>query len=118
LNKTDALPANTENISMVWPDAMGGGYHFMKMEGYFKDGTTTPGYAMHLGTNACKFNCKVYSSININNDTHNLNMEMNINEWYRNPQNFNFNTDGNYIMGNMPLMMKIVNNGFDVFKIK
>ena len=44
-----------------------------------------------------------------------LNMHMNINEWLRNPNTFNFNTDGNYIMGDSTAMNKITQNGHDVF---
>ncbi len=40
---------------------------------------------------------------------------MNINEWYKNPEIYDFNTDGGYSMGNMMAMMKIAGNGADVF---
>jgi hypothetical protein len=115
-NTTDALPANPENIIMQWPDAMGGGYHFLRLEGYFKDAGIKYGYAMHIGTNACLVPVKLFKPISIVKDTKTaVNMTMNINEWFRNPNVFDFNTDGNYIMGNETLMKKFAENGRDVF---
>ncbi len=118
-NKSFQLPATTENINMQWPDMMGGGYHVMKMEGSYKDLSATYGYAMHLGTDSCLIPIKLLKPINITSGSNTpLTMEMNINEWYRNPYKYDFNVDGNYIMGNMMAMKKIVLNGNDVFSIK
>ena len=50
-NKSDFLPATAENNNMFWPTAMGGGYHFMKLEGSFIDSTGKWGYNMHVGNN-------------------------------------------------------------------
>ena len=36
-NMENALPHTVENDNMVWPAPMGGGYHFLKMEGNFLD---------------------------------------------------------------------------------
>ena len=37
---------------MAWPTAMGGGYHFMKVEGHYLDTSNTiQGFAIHLGKN-------------------------------------------------------------------
>ena len=115
-NISFSLPATNENIGMQWPDMMGGGYHFMKLEGNFKDSTGTHGYAMHIGTNKCLVPIKIYKPVNvIANAKTPIHLVMNINEWYRNPHVFDFNKDGNYIMGNMNSMKKIVENGMDVF---
>lgn len=115
-NISDGLPATTDNVNMKWPNPMGGGYHFLKLEGYYKDTTATPGYAMHLGTNSCLVPIKLFKPINVTTDSKiPLGLVMNINEWYKNPTTFDFNKDGNYIMGNAAAMKKITDNGRDVF---
>ena len=71
---------------------------------------------MHLGTNACLIPIKINKRIVVSADgLTSVNLIMNINEWFRNPYIFDFNTDGNYIMGNLAAMKKIALNGTDVF---
>ena len=115
-NITNALPNTIENINMAWPEPMGGGYHFMKLEGHFISGTSTFGYAMHLGLNPYLVSPSVNKTFSVTKDVNNnINLNMNINEWYKNPLIYDFNVDGNYSMGSMPAMMKLANNGVDVF---
>ena len=117
-NKTDYLPATTENQNMFWPEPMGGGYHFMKFEGHFIDSLgATLGYAMHLGTNTCLVNCVIEQPLSINEDNQVVELEMNLNEWFRNPHVYDLNSAG-YIMGNQEKMRIIADNGNDVFKLK
>lgn len=116
-NKSNALPATTENINMAWPDGMGGGYHFMKLEGYYKNNAGTYGYAMHLGRNPNL----VVINLPLNhfkvNGNKNFRLIMNIQEWFKNPAIYDFDTDGNYSMGSMVAMNKLKNNGADVFTV-
>jgi hypothetical protein len=71
---------------------------------------------MHLGTNACIIPISIAKNITITSGSAlQLNMTMNISEWLKNPNTFNFNTDGNYIMGDSTAMNKITQNGQDVF---
>ena len=42
-------------------------------------------------------------------------MTMNVNEWFKNPNIYNFNTDGVFTMGDTILMKKLLQNGADVF---
>lgn len=114
-NYSYSLPATSFNNNMLWPEPMGGGYHFMKLEGYFEDGSNTPGFATHIGTNSCLVNINYPENFSVNGNNYNMNLTMNINEWYKNPEIYDFNTDGGYSMGNMMAMMKIVRNGGDIF---
>ena len=118
-NISDALPTTMENINMAWPQMMGGGYHFLKIEGNFLDSLGQSfGYAMHLGTNVCLIPIMLNKKFTVSADSKlSFNLVMNINEWYKNPNIFDFNKDGNYIMGNMMLMKKITENGIDVFTL-
>lgn len=117
-NISNALPVTTENLNMEWPVQMGGGYHFMKYEGHFNDSTGTHGFAMHLGVNAYLVKCSLWSPLQISDGTSNINMIMNLNEWFRNPDIYDFNIDGNYSMGVMSAMIKLSQNGTDVFTIQ
>ncbi len=117
LNVTDALPNTLDNVNMAWPVMMGGGYHFMKMEGNFNTPSSTYGYAVHLGKNAFLVRIKILQHFSFSTSNQKLNMKMNINEWFRNPHLYNLDVDGNYTMANDTLMAKIAENGTDVFTL-
>lgn len=115
INKTNALLPILQNINMAWPDAMGGGYHFMKMEGYFTDSSKQNGYAIHLGNSVNLIKIEIFNPISISHENETQIMKMNINEWFKNPSIYNFNIDGNYSMGSALAMLKLKQNGKDVF---
>jgi hypothetical protein len=115
-NISNALPANTDNIEMQWPQPMGGGYHFLKLEGYYNDTSGTHGYALHLGRNICLRSVTLYKPFQVTHDKAlRLELRMNVSEWFANPNTYDFNKDGNYIMGNDSAMNKVADNGMDVF---
>ncbi|MBP6334246.1 MAG: hypothetical protein KA444_02150 [Bacteroidia bacterium] len=117
-NITGGLPATVENLNMEWPVMMGGGYHFMKFEGHVIDTAGSYGFAMHLGLNPYLVRCNLWTPIQVVSGETNLNLRMNLNEWFRNPAVYDFNTDGNYSMGVMSAMVKLTNNGSDVFTLQ
>lgn len=119
-NKDGHLPGTLENLNMAWPTVMGGGYHFMKLEGYYADSSGSQfGYAMHLGTNAAltQHNPIVMSITITAGNTSTLNLSMNLNEWFTHPSRYDFKLDGNYTMSDTTLIKLISNNGKDVFSI-
>ncbi|TAH42001.1 MAG: hypothetical protein EYC69_06630 [Bacteroidetes bacterium] len=117
-NITGALPVTTDNLNMEWPVQMGGGYHFMKYEGHASDSTGNYGFAMHLGLNPYLVKCAIWNPIVVTAGTTNIRLVMNLNEWFRNPEIYDFNVDGNYSMGVMSAMIKLSQNGSDVFTIQ
>ncbi|HQW24014.1 MAG TPA: hypothetical protein PLI47_11990, partial [Bacteroidia bacterium] len=114
-NVPDGLPNTTDNNNMIWPIPMGGGYHFMKFEGYFSDSTGTFGYAMHIGKNENLVKINLDKNFTIGDNAINIPLIMNVNEWFRNPYIYDFNVDGNYSMSSGPAMDKLKSNGSDVF---
>lgn len=116
-NKSGALPPLPENLNMFWPDMMGGGYHFLKLEGYFKDSAGQKrGYAMHIGRTENAAQVEIPCNFNhTGNDV--LKLLMDVNEWFGNPHTYDFNVQGNYSMGVDSLMGKLKQNGADVFTI-
>lgn len=117
-NITGFLPNTQENINMSWPDVMGGGYHFLKFEGFVLFNGSKLGYTMHLGNDSSLVKCSVPLNLSVSSPAVHLNMVMNLNEWFRSPHLYNIITDGNHIMGNQVLMSKIAQNGFNVFSIE
>ncbi len=115
-NKTDSLPATFDNINMGWPNAMGGGYHFMKLEGHFRDSSGTSGYAMHLGKNQFVVPVEVLNPVVVSEgDEKVVILTMNIAEWFRNPSVYDFKVNGSYSMNSDAAMQVLSANGKDVF---
>ncbi len=116
-NLSNSLPATAANMAMGWPDAMGGGYHFLKLEGHWQNAAALPGFAMHLGVNGFQvkagFKCALQVAQPANTTIH---VVMNVNEWFCNPSVYSFNTDGVFSMGNSALMQKLSDNGKDVLR--
>lgn len=117
-NKTNSLPNTAENINMAWPSSMGGGYHFMKLEGYYVYPPSTTGFTMHLGQNTSLVTCFINKPFQVSSSSPGIKLSMNLNEWFRSPIMYNFNTDGNFTMGDMQAMGKITANGIDVFSME
>ena len=116
-NVSNSLPSTNANNNMAWPDPMGGGYHFMKLEGYyFNPSPTQSGFAMHLGKNANLVTCTI-NNLGLELDDHGaeLNLVMNVNEWFTNPNTYDFQIDGTSIMTNDASLLKLAQNGVDVF---
>jgi hypothetical protein len=125
-------------VDMFWPEVLGGGYHYMMINGKWKDttGVNQP-FNFHLGigqlyhgntTNADSIYAFVqnYFTVHLpgsgfnmnNNDTLTFNLSMNIEKWFENPHIFDFNYWGGAIMQNQPAMQIAKENGWAVFSIK
>jgi hypothetical protein len=115
-NVTNGLPVTLDNINMEWPIATGGGYHFLKMEGHYKDGSSLAGFAMHLGENGFQVETGMQCNMEVKpvGDVV-FKMTMNVNQWFRDPNTYDFNTDGVFSMGDTLAMTKLSQNGADVF---
>jgi hypothetical protein len=101
--------------SFVWPEFLGGGYHYMQLEGDFN--SLSNGYATHTGgTNGIDFSFSKEFPIIINseNDIRNIYINMEIANWYQNPNILNFVSDG--IMDDPNTQVILNENGIeDVF---
>ena len=98
--------------SFVWPEFLGGGYHYMQLEGDFN--TVFNGYTTHTGgTNGIDFSFNKMFSIT---DITDININMEITNWYKNPEIFDLTTDG--IMGDINKQTILKANGIeDVFSV-
>ena len=120
---------NPPESDMWWPDMLGGGYHYMKLNGKWLPPSQTIGnpFNIHLGIG------RVVDTISgdttfldnsfgvtlnfspLNNESHVINISMNIDSWFKTPNIYDFNVEGGVTMENQQLMLMIKQNGFDVF---
>lgn len=110
-----------------WPEMLGGGYHFMQLEGSYIDTSNNEApFATHMGTArkidslGTTFEANHFSSLIPNSNFEvdqpiKLTLTMNLNEWYSNPSNWDFNQYGAGIMPNYNAQKLLNKNGKDVF---
>lgn len=130
-NRSGAF-SNPPESNMFWPDELGGGYHYMKLNGKYQnpDDLLAP-LAIHLGRGQNASLTEFYDNsftieLPIELDVYkvykgqenSLGIVMNINKWFRNPNIYDFNIDGSAIMQNQDAQTKLKENGQDVFSIK
>ena len=113
---------------MFWPDMLGGGYHYMKLNGKYLDseGRLAP-MAIHLGIGQNEDCTEFYQNYFIvelpvdftvkANTENQLDLTMVIDNWFRNPHTIDFNEFGSHIMQNQTAQQLLSGNGKDVFKI-
>ena len=90
-NTTGFFPNPPEN-NMSWPDVLGGGYHYMKINGRWID---------EAGVSK--------------GQTSSITLQMNVNAWFSDPYLFDFNEFGGSIMQNREAQMVLRANGHNVF---
>jgi hypothetical protein len=113
-----------------WPESLGGGYHQLQIEGQFIETTTdTSGYAFHSGstvrelvgsesvfhTNYIRYKIPA-TEFYVGADT-DIELKMNVAEWFKNPNIWDLNLLNNSLMGNYDAQLKIRANGADVFEV-
>ena len=106
---------------MVWPITMGGGYHYMKLEGSFDNDIIIDNYNTHTGpTMGMDYSFPNQSSISINvtDNTGNISLDINmeINNWYQDPLTLSITENG--IMGDWASQQNLMINGMqNVFSV-
>lgn len=110
-------------ISWNWPTMMGGGYHFMQLEGNFKDSNNnTVSYQTHLGatinptthdTINNEIQLTLYKNFTVSTNSKGISVDilMNVDQWYENPTTIDLNQYGTAIMGNYDAQMLFHTNG-------
>jgi hypothetical protein len=130
--------ANPPESYMAWPEILGGGYHYMMMNGKWIDTLSqTENFNFHLGigqlykSNVIDNVDSIYayvqnyftvslpnSSFTITKDqTREIEIVMNIDSWFETPHIYDFNYWGQSIMQNQPAMQMAKENGKDVFTV-
>lgn len=122
---------NAPENNMAWPGMLGGGYHYMKINGKWMntEGVEMP-FNLHTGRSATQVDGSDFednsflvtlplSGFNIGrNETRTIGLNMNVNNWFVNPNLFDFNVFGGSIMQNVTAQHILRENGVDVFSIE
>lgn len=132
LNEADNLTgrfSNPPERDMFWPEPLGGGYHYMKLNGKYLDenGDLAP-MNIHLGIGQNEDQTVFYQNyfivelpLDLNlkeGETNTIYLDMNIDNWFRSPHIYDITTFGSAIMQNQQAQQLLKENGHDVFTIK
>lgn len=128
---------NPPEALMMWPQVLGGGYHYLMLDGKWKDtaGVLQP-YNFHLGIGQLYKGSgfevdSIYAFVQnwfrvslpgsgfqmAEGGKVTLHLAMNIENWFRDPYVFDFNHWGGAIMQLQPAMEQVRENGRDVFSV-
>lgn len=119
-NKFLGLGNTSEANSMEWPDPLGGGYHFMQMEGVYQNASNVlMGYAIHLGKNYNQY----YGSYPIDFTAKdgakgNINITMNVDQWFDGLNDIDLNDGYGYMMDDDAKQLLFKQNANSVFSIE
>ena len=108
--------------NMFWPEPLGGGYHYMKLNGKFvNEGGQLVPLNIHLGRlheEDNHFTVELPIDFTVTENTENqLHLTMIIDNWFRSPNLYDFNEYGSAIMQNQAAQNVLKQNGQDVFDI-
>ena len=126
-NQTGSFSDPPES-NMFWPEPLGGGYHYMKLNGkYLDENEQLAPLNIHLGIGQNEDHTEFYQNyftvefpldFSIAGNTENqLFLTMIVDNWFRNPNRYDFNEYGSAIMQNQAAQQALKENGNDVFKI-
>ena len=118
-NETGALPSVDHFNNMAWPAPMGGGYHYMRMEGLLRTDDGEGAFLTHTGPAGGEdFSLAVSLplSLTVDGDEWAIAVVMDLNEWYDAPSPYDFNGRGG-IMGNADAQLTLQENGATVFSL-
>ena len=127
---------NSPESNMAWSQVLGGGYHYMMLNGWFFRGDTVEApLNIHLGRGQIYqgetrdadsiigfidnhfYVCLPKSFWIKANETTTLTIIMHIDNWFKNPL-YDFNYWGSHIMQNQSAMQMLKNNGRNVFSVE
>lgn len=123
------LFSNPPEANMFWPEPLGGGYHYMKLNGKYLDGDgqLVP-LNVHLGIGQNEDHSQFYQNYFTvempidftltENAENQLDLTMIVDNWFRNPNLYDFNEWGSAIMQNQAAQQVLKENGNDVFMCK
>ncbi len=125
----DGAYADLNSADGGWnvPAMLGGGYHYMRMEGKFIDNTSTEtGYAYHTiraadmsttpVTNQDTSFVVTLGTVTVSNDTQ-VEVKMDVAEWYKNPNLWDLNVLHTVLMPNFNAQIMMFENGSSVFSL-
>ena len=125
-DNVSGLFSDAPESNMFWPEPLGGGYHYMKLNGRFvnADGELVP-LNTHLGIGQNADHTEFYQNYFnvelpidftvVENAENQFDLCMVVDNWFRNPNLYDFNVYGSAIMQNQAAQQALKENGQDVF---
>ena len=121
---------NPPESNMSWPAPLGGGYHYMQINGKWLSAGTMKPFNFHTGIGQLydtlgQVTEYVHNDFTVTVPTDGLyistkpltvTLRMNINNWFTSPHDYNFEVWGGSIMQNQEAQQVIKENGHDVFQ--
>lgn len=109
-------------VSWNWPTMLGGGYHFLQMDGNYNVNTEPAPFNFHSGTariSEGEFE-QNFVSVNLTNtlilfEGSTINIQMDIAEWFKNPSTWDFNVYSTNLMPNYDAQKLMQQNAATVF---
>lgn len=122
---------NPPESYMFWPTVLGGGYHYMKINGKWQTQTQSISpFNFHLGIGQIYSGTDttfVHNCFNVRlpgsafsiekGQSKEIQIVMNIENWFKNPHTYDHNIWGGDIMENQNAMLQVKENGWNVFGI-
>jgi len=127
---------NPPESFMFWPEYLGGGYHYMKLNGkWLEDGQTiqTTPFNCHLGIGQIYYSYPdsiigfIHNDFSVSlpgssfqmvdGEKKLIKITMNIEEWFKDPFIYDLNFWGSYTMQNQDAMQTLKENGYNVFSV-
>ena len=124
LDNADNAYQDLNIINWNWPATLGGGYHFMQMEGRYKEQGNDSLYAYHHGT--ARVSMGVFeqnyftvdlAAITLSKSNVTVEIKMDIAEWYQNPDIWDLNMSHTMVMPSYTAQKMIQKNGSTVFSM-
>lgn len=117
-NSTIALAPTGDHANMLWPTTIGGGYHFLKLDGNYKDSlNVVRPYSVRIGKTANVVTVNITKSMHQIYWNHVYTLAFDVNEVFMNPAKYDFNWEVDSTMYNDAAILKIKNNMPDVFSL-
>jgi len=124
VNVDGGLPNTTTNINMFWPDPLGEGYHYMKLEGRFNYNNSGEfrNFNAHTGPtfgnqNYIEFTLPFNNNLSMNGDDWSVTLKQDLAEWFKNPNSIDFGIYGQSIMDRQDVQLLLKENGATVYQI-
>ena len=124
---------NPPETNMAWPDPIGGGYHYMQINGkWLSDRSNLTPFCLHTGIGQTYQDNELtgfvqnfftvtlpLSSFEVkDSEVSKLTLTMNVNNWFRDPNVYDFNVWGGAIMQNQAAQEVLKENGKNVFSVR
>jgi len=121
------LFVNPPENNMSWPAMLGGGYHYMKINGHWQTAEGMKSFGLHTGVGMLEDGTRQDNSFEVVYPLDNfvvvgdvpttLQFTMDIQQWFENPEIYNLDYFGGSIMQNAEAQSVLKANGQSVFKI-